>query len=264
MKTATTADSTTEFVELGGKKIQVAVGGNGKPLVYLHSAGGETDWMPFHEALAKSFRVVAPAAPGFALSTGLDQIDDMHDLAWHTIDLLASMKIERAPLVGFSLGAWLAAQVAVFRPSLVSHLVLVDSAGVRLPEAPMAELFIDDLDDLRNLLFYDPRDPAVELALPTSLDDPRILHWLRAREATARLGWNPYLHDPKLPLHLHRIECPTLVLWGREDKLIPLAHGEYFAASIPGARLEVFEHCGHMLPFEQPEAFASQVAAFCR
>jgi pimeloyl-ACP methyl ester carboxylesterase len=264
MEIATPSNSTTEFVELNGKKIQVTLGGAGKPLVYLHSAGGETDWLPFHEALAKSFRVMAPAAPGFALSTGLDQIDDIHDLAWHTIDLLEALKLEHVPLVGFSLGAWLAAQVAIYRPSLVSRLVLVNAAGLRLPEAPMAELFIDDLDDLRELLFHDPRDPAAELALPSSLEDPRILHWLRAREATARLGWNPYLHDPKLPLHLHRIECPTLVLWGREDKLIPLAHGKHYAASIPNARLEALDRCGHMLPFEQPKAFAAQVAAFCR
>lgn len=263
MSTTTASAVSTEFVELDHKKIQVTVGGAGKPLVYLHSAGGETDWMPFHEALARSFRVVAPAAPGFALSSGLDQIDNMHDLAWHTIDLLATMKIERAPLVGFSLGAWLAAQIAIFRPSLVSHLVLVDAAGLRLPEAPMAELFIDDLDELRELLFHDPQDPAVELAMPGSLDDPRILNWLRAREATARLGWNPYLHDPKLPLHLHRIECPTLVVWGKQDKLIPLAHGEYYARHIPHARLEVLDQCGHMLPFERAEDFARLVTTFC-
>lgn len=264
MVTANPAHATTEFVELQGKKIQVTMGGTGQPLVYLHSAGGETDWMPFHAELAKSFRVVAPAAPGFALSTGLDQIDDMHDLAWHTIDLLAALKLDRVPIVGFSLGAWLATQVAIYRPSLVSRLVLVDAAGLRLPEAPMAELFIDDLDDLRKLLFHDANDPAAELALPSSLDDPRILNWLRAREATARLGWNPYLHDPKLPLHLRRVECPTLVLWGREDRLIPLAHGQHYAANIKGAKLEVLDRCGHMLPFEQPEAFAKHVAAFCK
>ncbi len=65
--------------------------------------------------------------------------------------------------------------------------------------------------------------------------------FLRAREATARVGWNPYLHNPKLPQHLRRVQCPTLVLWGRDDKLIPLAHGEYYAEHIPGARLEVFD-----------------------
>jgi pimeloyl-ACP methyl ester carboxylesterase len=255
MSTATQSAATT-FVELNGKKIQVTRGGSGQPLVYLHSAGGETDWMAFHAALAEQFTVYAPAAPGFALSTGLEEIDNMIDLAWHTIDLLATLSLDRVPLVGFSLGAWLATQVAILRPALVSKLVLVNAAGLRLPDAPMGELFIDDLDDLRNLLFHNPNSPCVAEAMPTSLEDSRILNWLRAREASARLGWNPYLHDPKLPEHLRRVECPTLVIWGKQDKLIPLAHGEYYARHISDARLEVLDPCGHMLPFECAADFA--------
>jgi pimeloyl-ACP methyl ester carboxylesterase len=260
----TTQSTATEFVELGNKKIQVTIGGAGPPLVYLHSAGGETDWMPFHAALAERFQVVAPAAPGFSLSSGLDEIDNMVDLAWHTIDLLAKLKLNHVPVVGFSIGGWLAAQMAILRPALISKLVLVNAAGLRLADAPMGELFIDDLDDLRALLFHDPNDPSIELAMPSSLEDPRILNWLRAREATARLGWNPYLHDPKVPDHLQRIQCPTLVICGKQDKLIPLAHGEFYARHIPNTRLEVLDACGHMLPFERSEDFANLVTQFCK
>jgi len=153
-------------------------------------------------------------------------------------------------------------ELAVLRPQLVSKLVLVDAAGLHVDGAPMAELFIDDFDKMRKLLFFDPDSPLVEQAMPTSIDDPRILLWLRVREATARVGWNPYLHNPKLPAHLHRIHCPTLVLWGREDKLIPLAHGEYYAEHIAGAKLQVFDRCGHMLPFEQAEQFAAATFNF--
>jgi pimeloyl-ACP methyl ester carboxylesterase len=143
-------------------------------------------------------------------------------------------------------------------------MVLVNAAGVRVENAKMAELFVDDFDAVRALLFHNPHDEAtVKQAMPTSLDDPRILMWLRAREATARVGWNPYLHNPRLPQHLHRIACPTLVLWGRQDKLIPLPHGEYLAAHIPGARLQVLENCGHMHPFEQPAEYAASVAKIC-
>jgi pimeloyl-ACP methyl ester carboxylesterase len=262
MTTSAPPAAKTDFIELHDHKIQLTVGGSGPPLVYLHSAGGECDWMPFHAALAEHFTVYAPAAPGFALSSGLEDIDNMIDLAWHTIDLLAKLKLDRVPLVGFSLGAWLAAQIAILRPALVSKLVLVNAAGLRLADAPMGELFIDDFDKLRHLLFYDPNDPSIELAMPSSLEDSRILNWLRAREATARLGWNPYLHDPKLPDHLHRIECPTLVIWGKQDKLIPLAHGEYFAKHIPHARLEVLDSCGHMLPFERSADFARLTMQF--
>ena len=126
----------------------------------------------------------------------------------------------------------------------------------------MAEFFIDDLAKLRKLLFFDQNDPSIPLAMPTGFDDPRILQWLKAREATARVGWNPYLHNPRLPQHLRRVECPTLVLWGRHDKLIPLAHGEFYAKHIPSASLEVIENCGHMLPFEKSAEFAEKVTGF--
>lgn len=253
----------TVFLDVAGKKTQVTIGGEGPPLLYLHSAGGETDWMPFHAELAKKFKVYLPAHPGFALSGGLEAIRDIHDMVWHYVDLLAALKLERVPVIGFSLGAWLSMELAVLRPILVSKMVLVNAAGVRVENARMAELFIDDFDDMRKLLFFHPEDrKLVEQAMPLSIDDPRILMWLRAREATARVGWNPYLHNPRLPQHLHRIQAPTLVLWGRHDKLIPLPHGEFIASKIPGAKLEIFEDCGHMLPFEKPTAFANRACEF--
>src|SRR5688572_9194310 len=108
----------TTFVDVAGKKTQLTVGGEGPPLLYLHSAGGETEWTAFHELLAKQFRVYLPAHPGFAFSEGLEQIDDIQDLAWHYIDLLEQLGLERVPVVGFSLGAWIALETAVLRPHL--------------------------------------------------------------------------------------------------------------------------------------------------
>jgi pimeloyl-ACP methyl ester carboxylesterase len=253
---------TTRTINIAGKKTQLTEGGSGPTLLYLHSAGGETEWMPFHEELAKHFTVLLPAHPGFADSKGLEDIRDVTDYAWHYVDLLAELKLKNVPVVGFSLGGWTGMELALLRPHLVSKLVLVNSAGLHVPGAPMGELFIDDLDAMRKLLFLDPNNPVVKLAMPLSLDDPRILYWLRAREATARVGWNPYLHNPRLAAHLRRIECPTLVLWGKHDKLIPLAHGEHLAKAIPQARLNVFEQSAHMLPFEQPVEFAEQVRQF--
>jgi pimeloyl-ACP methyl ester carboxylesterase len=220
--------------------------------------------MPFHEQLARHFTVYLPAHPGFADSKGLEQVRDIYDYAWHYVDLLHELKLGPVPIVGFSLGGWTGVELAILRPQLVKKLVLVNAAGLRVPEAPMGELFIDDLAKLRQLLFFDQNDPSIPLAMPQSLDDPRILHWLRAREATARIAWNPYLHNPRLPQHLHRVECPTLVVWGRHDKLLPLAIGQAYAERIPGARLEVFEKCGHMLPFEKTEEFVTKTVEFLR
>ena len=252
----------TTFHDIRGRHTQVTVGGDGPPLVYLHSAGGETQWTAFHAKLAERFTVFLPAHPGFDSSEGLETIRDMQDLAWHYVDLFSELKLSGVSVVGFSLGAWLACEMSLLRPELASRLVLVAAAGLHVPGSPMAELFIDDLDKLRRLLFFDPDGPAVNEAMPASLDDPRILLWLKAREATARVGWNPYLHNPRLRGHLWRIGCPALVLWGRQDRLIPLAHGEAYAKELPNARLEVLDDCGHMLPFEKPTEFARAVTRF--
>lgn len=250
------------MIDVAGKKTQVTVGGSGPPLLYLHSAGGETEWTLPHEKLAQNHTVYVPACPGFALSDGLDQIDDMVDLVWHYVDLLDALELDRVPVAGYSLGGWLGVELAIHRPERIEKLVLTVAAGLHLDEAPMAELFIDDLDEMRELVFYDPQHETVPLAMPTSLEDRRILNWIRAREATARIGWNPYLHNPKLKQHLHRIACPTLIIWGRHDRLIPLAHGEYYANHIPGAQLEIIEECGHMVPFEKADAWSQLALAF--
>jgi len=196
------------------------------------------------------------------MSEGLDQIEDIQDLVWHYVDLFESLEIEHAPVVGFSLGGWIAAELSLLRPHLVDKLILVNAAGLHVDGSPPAELFIDDLDELKELLFYDPTAPTVHQTMPSSLEDPRMLMWLRAREATARVGWNPYLHNPKLAHQLHRIACPTLVMWGEQDRLIPRTHGEFYAQHIPDARFVTIEKCGHMLPFEKNGEFVQHTLEF--
>jgi pimeloyl-ACP methyl ester carboxylesterase len=252
----------TTFPTIAGKKTQLTIGGSGPPLLYLHSAAGETEWMPFHEQLAQHFTVYLPAHPGFADSKGLEEVRDIYDYAWHYVDFLQEQKLGPINIVGFSLGGWTGVELAILRPALVKKLVIANAAGIRVESAKMGELFIDDLEKLKKLLFFDQNDPSIPLAMPQSLDDPRILQWLRAREATARVAWNPYLHNPRLAKHLRRVECPTLVLWGRHDKLLPLKIGEHYAQSIPKARLEIIEDCGHMLPFEKTTDFVNHTVEF--
>ena len=260
-----TAPHSTTFLTVAGHKTELLTGGreDAPPLLYLHSAGGETDWTPFHDALARDFRVVAPAHPGFSYSEGLEDVRSAADMAWRVIDAMAELGLSGVPAVGFSLGGWIGAEAAILRPGLFSRLVLVNSAGVRVEGRPMGDLFQDDFATLQSLLFHESAgDEVVEQAMPLSMQDARILQWLKAREATARVGWNPYLHNPRLPAHLHRIECPTLVVHAREDRLLPIAGGELFAERIPDAELQVVEDAGHMYPWEQPDDFADRVREY--
>jgi pimeloyl-ACP methyl ester carboxylesterase len=100
---------------------------------------------------------------------------------------------------------------------------------------------------------FDPKMP-----LPEEI----LLPQLRAMEAAAKVGWNPYLHDPKLPPRLRRVTAPTLVVWGRQDGLVPLAYAEEWKRLVPGARVEVIDRCGHLPSLEQPVRLAEMVARF--
>jgi len=80
--------------------------------------------------------------------------------------------------------------------------------------------------------------------------------------ATAKIGWNPLLHDPRLEGLLHRVKAKTLCVWGANDRLVPLEYGEKFAKLIPGATLEVIPACGHMVPFEKQAEWLAAVRRF--
>jgi pimeloyl-ACP methyl ester carboxylesterase len=255
-------------VELSGKQVRLLTGGSGPPLLYLHSLGGDVEWLECHERLAARFTVHLPAHPGFADSTGVEQMDGMLDYVLHYLDLLRMLDVRALPVVGTSLGGWIAAEMAALYPERVSELVLVDAVGLWIDDAPMGELFGSTPPELAAMLFHDQEHPIAQMmrAMTTLADVPEdfALTQLRALEAAAKIGWNPYLHDPKLEGRLWRVTAPTLVVWGRQDGLVPPVYGERYRDRIPGARLEVIEGCGHLPQIERPAELAAAVLGFLR
>src|SRR5260370_21999789 len=148
-----------ETIEVGGKAIQLFTGGAGAPLLYLHAAGVYW-WMPAHDLLAARHRVHAPVHPGFGASQGYDEIEAMDDLVFHTLDVMDALGLDRADVVGLSLGGWLAAELALRHPGRVNRLVLVDAAGTRGPGGEPADLFMARPAPGPGLLFADPESAA--------------------------------------------------------------------------------------------------------
>jgi len=251
-----------EFLNVRGTKIQMLKGGSGEPLLYLHSAGGEVVWLPFFEQLAQRYTVYLPAHPGFSQSEGLEKIDTMEDLVFHYTDLMDQLGLTQPYVVGLSFGGWLAAELATRYSHRIRKLALIDAVGLRTPGAPIADVFQATPEELRNLVFYDPKSTVAKTFVP-DVPSPEVLEsMMKAREATARVGWNPLLCNVKLRDRLYRITIPTLVLWGESDRLVPAAHGKAYQEGIAGAKLIVLEKCGHAPPFERPEETAKLLSEF--
>jgi pimeloyl-ACP methyl ester carboxylesterase len=98
--------------------------------------------------------------------------------------------------------------------------------------------------------------------IPDQASGEQLEFALRAREATARLGWNPYLYDSRLRERLHRITVPTLIIWGDSDRLVAREYADAYHRGIQGSRLVTIEKCGHAPPFEKPDETARLVTEF--
>jgi pimeloyl-ACP methyl ester carboxylesterase len=262
---------TEEFLELAGGRVRLLRGGAGEPVLFLHAAGGAGAWLPFHSRLAAAgFEVIAPDHPGFGQSDDFPEVEAIDDLVYHYLDVLdllgfgAGAGAARPHVVGASFGGWIAAELAVHSPHLIGSLTLLSAAGLRLPDHPVADVFLMSPAKLAAALFHDPpfdppSDPSPAGAAP---DLDAIIAAYREATSLARFSWVPYLSDPKLERRLGRITAPTLVVAPSDDRLIPVAHARRYAALIGGADYAEVAECGHAMHVERPAEFAALVASF--
>jgi pimeloyl-ACP methyl ester carboxylesterase len=267
------ADVTTELFETTVGRVQLRRGGSGDPLVYLHSAAGEGEGLVMLNELAETYAVYAPMFPGFAESEGIEQIDDMEDAVFHLLDLFDRLGLNSPVVMGLSLGGWMAAELATRYPERVSRLILINPAGLYIEGAEIKDIFSRSPAEMAQDLFYDKSHPVAQLMLQldrTMSDTANLAHLpfemleptLKAMAATARLGWNPYLHSPKLPKRLYRITAPTLVVRAAHDTLVPEAHCKAYAAAIQGARYVEMAEAAHMVTIERPAELTGVVNDF--
>jgi pimeloyl-ACP methyl ester carboxylesterase len=255
-----------ETIDVNGRPTVIMHSGEGKPFVYLHSTLGEaTIWLPFYQTWSKRFRVLVPVHPGFGQSGGFDEIDTIEDMAFHYIELLDALGLEHVCLGGVSLGGWIAAEVACRWPERVQRLWIADAPGLWVPEEPLPDLFrnLQDRQKMREMLFYDPDSAIASLVIGDKPSEQTMMAAYQSLTVLARLTWTrPY--DPKLARRLHRIQCPTLLVWGAGDKLVPPAYGEAYRKHIPGAQLKLIPNCGHCPMFEREAEFVEMIADFCK
>jgi pimeloyl-ACP methyl ester carboxylesterase len=247
-----------EMIAVRGTRIRMLRGGKGPPLIFLHGASGHVGWLPFLDRLSQSFDVLAPEHPGFGSSDDPPWLDRTSDLACFHLDLIDALKLDRVHLMGTSLGGWTAAELAIRNTSKLASLTLVCAVGILADGIPMDDIFRMSAEENARRFYFDPERVKRRLdALATA--DVHVA--AKNRSTVVRLGYPRFL-SPDFGKWLHRIDVPTLLIWGENDGLVPPRFGHAYRELIPNAELVVIPRAGHAPFEEQPDAFLDAFEAF--
>jgi pimeloyl-ACP methyl ester carboxylesterase len=255
------AEFTRRTLKINGIDTVVLEAGSGPPLVYLHGAGTVTGF-DFAKAWARKFHVVIPVHPGFGASADDPAIDSIHDYVLHYLELFEALELPQFRLVGQSMGGFIATQFAIEHRARIEKLVLVCPIGLPVPPGHESVNFLETPPEgLPALLAHDPQ--TVIRHLPTGAPSAEFIAERVKEAATAGrvLGGGKRLFDPKLPRYVHRLTMPTLLVWGKQDRLTPTAQHTTWAKALPNATVRLFDNAGHVVLDESPAAVEA-IASF--
>ena len=263
------------LIDVRGRKVAVAEAGDGQPLVYLHGFadvhGVAGDLMPFHQRLARDARVFAPAHPG---CNGSDELlsATVDDVVFHYLELFDAAGLHRFGLVGHCAGGWIAAELAVRHPERVTSLTLISACGLFVAGQPIGDVFMHaqpergtDLSSLRALLFAEPNGALAKRWFPDGRGDldEEVRRYQMLRFGSFVGFKPPYFYHRELRERLYRASMPALVIWGGQDRMVPVAHGAAYRKGLADARRhEVIEGAGHAVHLEQTERVADLIREF--
>lgn len=249
----------SQTFEIGGVKTRVYQAGSGKSLLWFHGAGGITSISPFFERLAKRYKVFLVDHPGWGQSERPEWLRDFTDYNYFYRDFLTYFGLKGVNLVGNSLGGRIALEFAISHPQYVEKLVLLAPAGLHVDGIKRPDIFILPPEQRARVVFHDQKFADALLSREMSEDDHEISAKNLATQA--RLSWERN-YNPRFPRLLKYVEAPTRIIWGENDRMIPLAHGKEFVRYIPGAQLHVIKECGHLPQIEKREECLQLVEEF--
>ncbi|MEO1018971.1 MAG: alpha/beta hydrolase [Pseudomonadota bacterium] len=260
-----TFQDTLKTVDVHGVETRFFEWGSGPDLLYLHGAAtleGFNSLMP----LTEQFRVIAPYHPGFGPGQDGRGLMGSQDLIVHYADFIDALNLEPPHVLGFSMGGWIAAELAVFFGSLLGAIALIAPAGLRTNKIPCPDLI--DIAPLK-LPGYLTHNPAIAASYfpggdNVANEDDFVED--RAREAAAQDSLEqPFgMGHPNMGRWLHRITNPVKLYWGAEDRMVPPAYAERWTAHLPQAELALIEGAGHLAMNEQPSRLFPDVENFFR
>jgi len=243
-------------------KMRLWEAGEGKNLCCFPGYGGLPRWLPFLEKLSEGFLVKVASLPGFPGGPNHENLDNHMDWIISAHDALVHSQPGRINLVGSSVGGALAAEIAAIWPEEVSKLVLIAPFGLFDETRPVSDIFASEPKMGLSAISNKPKELEAWLSAPEeiSAEDWAIVQ-LRAKVAAADILWP--LGNTGLKNRLTRIKCPTLIVWGSDDKIIPRSYAEDFVEQISGpTKVEIIQNAGHMVEFDAPENVAHAISSF--
>lgn len=244
-------------------EVPVWTAGEGRPLLYLHGFERHPGDSSFLTQLAANHKVFAPEHPGYGYSTGAEQLVDVHDVVLFYRSLLEALGLLATDVIGHSLGGMIGAELAIACPQFIRRLVLVDAFGLWIDDAIGADPF-GQASVVRRALWHEPENALKQhtSSFRPDPDDPlaQTIYDSRNLASASRLLWP--LPDRGLKRRLAFVVASTLVVHGRSDGLVPLAHAYELTRLISGARLDVIDNAGHYPMIEQESVFINSVEDF--
>ena len=249
------------FVDVNDLQTAYRRKGDGEVVLFLHGAGSTRMWLPMYERFAESVDFIAPEHPGFGATERPGWLENFNDLVIHYDQFLAELNIERLHIVGWSLGGWIASELASYYPRRLKSLTLIVPIGLRLPDNPGTDIFKLVPEELVDLLFNDKDAMATVAPDPDNFDEICQAHY--EASTFAKLIWSPR-YNLALEHRLQRLQCPALVVKAEDDRLVPNEMADRFAEVIPGGRTTTIPETGHALCIERPSETADAILAFIK
>jgi pimeloyl-ACP methyl ester carboxylesterase len=239
--------------EIAGINLHVSRAGSGQTVLVLHHDIGTVDRLPFYDALAANFDVVLPHHPGWGKSERPQWMRGPRDIAAVHAWLLADLGVSGVSLLGLGFGGWVAAEMASLAPEVYKKLVLVGAMGIKPPEGDIADQAIVSYIDYPRAGFH---DQAAFTAVYGDVTTDQLEAWDIAREMSFRTAWKPYMYSQTLPHLLGGVRCPALIIWGDDDRIVPVSAGQAYARALHDATMTTIPECGHFAEMEKPDVVA--------
>lgn len=252
-----------ETVRVDDTDLVVVKGGSGKPLLVLHEELGWPGWLKWNSALSRNHTLIIPHHPGYTRTPRAEWISNIRDQAGFYARYLMEQKLTSIDAIGFSLGGWIAAEMAAANPAQFGKLILVAPMGIRPREGNILDFF-QLMAPKHVLATVNHPDNTPEFdSLYGGQGPEQFERWEEARAQSARLAWQPFMHNPSLP-HLLAVarDLPTLLLWGREDRVVPVSAADDYRRALKSANVCVLDNCGHRPEVEKTVEFLKEVEKF--